>query len=318
VRKLDLESAVDRLMAVARGLGFVFLAYLLPATARDLVAAGIPGATVVDALIGGTPWVALPLIAASVALSVLFVRLYSRSGPEADRPLPLLRADRAWVREWAIGFLVGGGAATVAAGAMILGGGVRIDGLSPGLATAPLAGGALLVVLGLQAALEELGFRGPAQRELGRAVTAPVAAAFLAGSFAFVHAKNPAADARGIAGVFLAGFALAGLVRARGDLGMACGAHAGWNVFVGMVWGLPVSGFTLVPRLLEARPAGGPAWTGGDFGVEGSIPGVAVLALAAAAAWMLRQAPSAPGGDATTPPAPPGGPESSPKRPGGA
>jgi len=286
----EFDRLVGRLVLIARALGFVALTYFLPALIRDLVGYAIPGGTVVAALTGSPPWIALGTVLLAFAIAALFVRLYSRTGPEADQPRPLLRLDPAWGKGWSQGVVIGLVAATLAIAPMLLAGAVQITGWSSTLAAAPASALGLLILLVFLAALEELGFRGPAQRDLGRAVSFPVAAMFLAGSFAVIHGVNPEIGRRGMAGVFLAGMGLAGLVRWRGDLSVAAGAHAGWNVAAGLIWSVPVSGYHLTPRLLEADLVGSVGWTGGSFGVEGSIPGIVVLALAAAASWGLPHA----------------------------
>jgi membrane protease YdiL (CAAX protease family) len=288
----EFDHVVRRLVLVARALGFVTLTYFLPSLVRDLIGYAVPGGSLIDAFGGSPPWVALGSVTVAVALSALFVYLYSRTGPEADLPHPLLRLDPRWLRGWALGSGIGLIAASLAVLPMLVVGAVRLSGWSSTLGAAPGAFLGLMVVLVLISAHEELGFRGPALRDLGRAVSFPLAAIFLAGSFALAHGVNPEIGRRGMTGVFLAGMALAGLVRWRGDLSVAVGVHAGWNIAVGLLWSVPVSGFHLTPRLLEADLVGPPAWTGGAFGVEGSIPGIVVLALATAASWGLPAAQS--------------------------
>ena len=290
----EFDKLVGRLVLIARALGFVALTYFVPALVRDLVGYAIPGGTLSEALTGSAPWVALGTVLLAFALAALFVRLYSLTGPEADRPRPLLRFDHPWLKGWSQGVVIGAVVATVAVVPMLLAGAVQITGWSSTLAAAPATALGLVVLLVFLAALEELGFRGPAQRDLGRAVSFPVAAMFLAGSFAVIHGVNPEIGRRGMAGIFLAGMGLAGLVRWRGDLSVAAGAHAGWNIAVGLIWSVPVSGFRLTPRLLEADLTGSTGWTGGSFGVEGSIPGIVALALATAVSWGLPPAPEKP------------------------
>ena len=71
---------------------------------------------------------------------------------------------------------------------------------------------------------------------------------------------------------------------------MACGLHAGWNVFVGMVWSLPVSGYRFDAALLETESASSSLVSGGSFGAEGSWPGITVLLVLGFLTWRLPRA----------------------------
>jgi membrane protease YdiL (CAAX protease family) len=286
-------------MLLSRGLGFVILVFFVPEVVAGIAGRRLPGHGFVG-LVDGTsdaPFVSLLVTAGGFALALGAVLLHARLGRGADRPRRLVRFDRAWGADWARGLLWGAGAATIAIAPLVAAGAVRIrglaiDGAGTGLATA------VLVSLVFKAAVEEMGFRGPAFRDLGGAIGAPLAAVFLAGSFALLHGANPAFDRTAMLGTFTAGFALAGFVRARGDLAMAAGAHAGWNVAVGLVWSMPVSGYRLPGRLLDVEWSSAPAavrWSGGDFGIEGGLAGVLALFALGFFAWRLRSPGDGPG-----------------------
>jgi membrane protease YdiL (CAAX protease family) len=303
---LPFAEIIHRLMLFARALGFVFPVYFIPVVVRDLIGLGFPPARWMPLFGSEAASVLLPVavVAATTAMSAVAVLLHSRLAGVND-PLPMLRADSAWRREWGIGLLIGAACATAAVLPALAAGALRIGSFrgvpEPGL----LAG--LVAVLILEAAREEMGFRGPSLRDLSGALGFPLAAVFLAGSFTLVHAGNPAFGRAGLLGVFLAGLALAGLARARGDLGMVCGLHAGWNLFLAVVWSVPVSGIRAGSALLETQSAGSSPWTGGSFGAEASAPGLLVLAALGFISWRLpaRSGPNAGegsrGGDAPSP-----------------
>jgi hypothetical protein len=280
------SEIVRRLLLFARALGFVFPVYFIPVVIRDLVGMGVPAARWLPLFGSEAGPVLLPVavVTATTALSAGAVLLHARLEGVND-PFRMLRWDGAWRGEWSRGFLIGAAAATAAVLPALLAGAVRIEAFrgvpDPGL----LAG--LAAVLILEAAREEMGFRGPSLRDLSGALGFPIAAVFLAGSFTLVHAGNPAFGRAGLLGVFLAGLALAGLARARGDLGMACGLHAGWNLFLAVVWSVPVSGIRAGAGLLETQSAGSSSWTGGSFGAEASVPGLLVLGVLGFLAWRL-------------------------------
>ena len=73
----------------------------------------------------------------------------------------------------------------------------------------------------------------------------------------------------------------------QGSLWLICGIHAGWNYFQGNIFGVPVSGHAEANSLFALRARAGPSdlLTGGDFGVEASLVGTAVLLVALMVAW---------------------------------
>ncbi|MFN8177954.1 MAG: lysostaphin resistance A-like protein [bacterium] len=286
-RRPDPEDALRRVTLAARGLGFVFLVYFVPALLRDVLGGELPGHGLVGALRGNPagPWIPLAVSVATVAVSAAFVILHHRLGLGAAEPRALLALDLRWWVEWGRGFLMGAGCATAAVVPLLLAGALRVHGPG-GMTSHPWAALAVFALLALESAREEMGFRGPSQRDLSNTIGALGAALFLAGSFALVHRANPDVTRPGLLGIFAAGFALAGIVRARGDLGMASGLHTGWNVFLGLVWAAPVSGHPIWCAALDVTSTND-ALTGGAFGPEGGPTGIAALALLALIAWRL-------------------------------
>ncbi|MCU1307085.1 MAG: Abortive infection protein [Acidobacteriaceae bacterium] len=150
---------------------------------------------------------------------------------------------------------------------------------------------ALLVVwvLATAAMLEEVAFRGyPFQRladglaGLDHFVRMPFgtsAITVLSVLFGAVHLRNPHATLLGAANTALVGvfFSIAYL-RTR-SLWMPFGLHFGWNFSLGTLFGLPVSGITNFAVVVHGT-ALGPVWlTGGDYGIEASATGTAVILL---------------------------------------
>jgi membrane protease YdiL (CAAX protease family) len=287
---MNIDAVVRRAMLAARALGLVLVIYFLPVLLRDLGGSALPGGGILSLLRGSSPAPAFPMLLslATVALSIGIVLLYSRTGPDATDPRPLLRLDASSARRWLLGFA--GGLAIVAAAHIPLfsSGIVRVQGLSSTMAEQPFTAVAIFAVLLAESLREELAFRGPPQRDLSRAGAFPLAAVFLSATFTILHLANPNAEPLGLLGVFLAGLALAGVVRREGDLALAAGLHAGWNVMLGMILSAPVSGITLGARLLESETHGTEVWTGGPFGFESSLPGVLTLFTAGYFAWRSR------------------------------
>ena len=284
--RFDFDEFAGRATRTARGIGLVFVTFFIPTVLRDGLGMRWPEAGVGHGLTTGAPWLALGAVLAALVVATVVLWLYGKMIADAGEPRHLLPFDSRGRRDFWFGLGGGIAAAAVAILPMVFAGQFRIEGLAaPGPGQTALAGLGVALLILAQSALEEVGFRGPAFRELTRGINAPIGAAFLAGTFCLAHSANPDMTGRAVAGVFLAGFALAGLVRWRGDLWMAVGAHAGWNLGVGMLWSSPVSGFRFTPRLLDVRLGDSAAWTGGGFGVEASLPGITVFALVAALAW---------------------------------
>lgn len=97
--------------------------------------------------------------------------------------------------------------------------------------------------------------------------------------FGGLHIANPGAGLWPVAALSLgAGMALAAATLATGRLWLPIGLHFGWNFGQSGLFGLSDSG-TSFPSLIDARVTG-PAWlTGGAFGPEASLPGLAIWVL---------------------------------------
>jgi len=287
---MNIEGVVRRGMLAARALGFVFLIYFVPVFLRDLGGQMLPGGGILALLRGTSTAAHIPFLLsiATGVLSAVAVLLYSRTGPEALEPRPLLSFDPAWRKRWLWGLVVGMGVVAAAHVVLFITGIVRFEGFSSTFLEQPFLAVAILATLLVESLREELAFRGPPQRDLSRAGSFPLAAMFLSGTFTMLHLANPNAHPLSLLGVFLAGLALAGVARREGDLALAAGLHAGWNIMLGVILAAPVSGITLGARILETEPHGSDRWTGGPFGFEASWPGILTLFLAGYFAWRAR------------------------------
>lgn len=288
--KVDFDALTACGMKFARALGFIFLVYFIPVFLRDGVGGILPGGGILGLLTGGSSSPLFPAlwIVVTCAVSLVAVILYARIGAEERTPLPLVSFHKGFRSRWGVGFL--GGIAVIVAAHLILYpvGAFSIEGFSRTLFARPDLTLGILVALLAESLREELAFRGPAQRDLTHAIGFPLAAIFLSGSFTLLHLANPNAESSSLLGVFLAGLALAGIVRAEGDLALAAGLHAGWNIALGMIASMPVSGIRLGSRLLEVTPSDDPRWSGGHFGFEASWPGIIILFVAGFLAWRWR------------------------------
>ncbi len=69
------------------------------------------------------------------------------------------------------------------------------------------------------------------------------------------------------------------VIRRTGNLWMPMGIHAGWSWGVVFFFGLPSSGLAGVGHLLNGSVHGATWLTGGEFGIEASVPNLILLAL---------------------------------------
>jgi hypothetical protein len=149
---------------------------------------------------------------------------------------------------------------------------------------------AVTVLLLFGAMLEELSFRGYPFQKLTQAFGAFWAVVALSALFGAVHLWNP--DAEGFLswsffntlGVGL----LFALARIRtGSLWFSFGLHFSWNLFQGVVFGLPVSGIREFTTLISGTAHGSTALTGGAYGPEASATCSMVLVVALPLLWWL-------------------------------
>ncbi len=146
-----------------------------------------------------------------------------------------------------------------------------------------LVSGALYFTVAL---MEEFLSRGYQLRNLAEGMTGrwigprtAIVAAWLISScfFGLLHALNPNASAVSTVNIMLAGLLLGLPYILTGELGISIGLHLTWNFFQGTVYGFPVSGYRATRGLLTVEQSGPKLWTGGKFGPEGGLIGIAAI-----------------------------------------
>ncbi len=151
------------------------------------------------------------------------------------------------------------------------------------------------------ACLEEWIFRGYIYSTLRERLTWVHAAGMTALVFVFLPFLSVDVAAAGLVNTFLLGFALAAIRELTGNLWTAAIFHGSWNFLLGCVLSLPVSGVE-TPRLFEVTVSGAEAWSGGDYGPEGSWLMTPLLAAAVLAlAWAVERRAKPAAGDAAAP-----------------
>jgi len=144
----------------------------------------------------------------------------------------------------------------------------------------------LFFFLMLAALFEELAFRGYAFQRASEVLGPTVTAVLSSALFGFAHYGNPRASLLSTLNTVLAGLLLAVARIRSGGLWMPVGLHFCWNLFLGPIFGFPVSGFSFGMARL-AGYAAEPVWlTGGAYGPEGGA--VLTVVLGAAVVLMTR------------------------------
>jgi membrane protease YdiL (CAAX protease family) len=239
------------------------------------------------------PAVPEPLLMAAGAMLAAWIclRLEGRSLSTLG-----LQVDMRFLRNWGLGTLAGAAMLSLSALLIWLGDGFHLE-----QALAPEGSAAVLwkitrTLLAL-AVFEELTFRGyPFQRALASLGAKPALFLF-ALLFVLVHLPNPGLSGTtfvlAVANLLLASLMLGLCYLRSGSLALPIGVHLGWN-WAQTCLGFPSSG-NASHGLWTPVYHGKADWlSGGEFGLEASLAGVVILALAilVLAKWMPAARPA--------------------------
>lgn len=130
--------------------------------------------------------------------------------------------------------------------------------------------GFLGIIMVVSAFMEEWLFRGYMFVNFRGGYTAPRAILLSALAFSAFHATSPGGNPLAWINILLVGVVLGELRELTGGIEVGFGIHLGWNLALGMIFGVPVSGLTL-PSVLRVSLSDLPdALGGGPFGPEAS------------------------------------------------
>jgi membrane protease YdiL (CAAX protease family) len=106
--------------------------------------------------------------------------------------------------------------------------------------------------------------------------------------FGTLHFLNPNANWFSAVGITLSGIFLAYAYLATRKLWLPIGLHIGWNLFLGPVFGFPVSGLES-SGLIKAVVDGPLLFTGGEFGPEAGLLLLPALGAGALLVWLVTR-----------------------------
>lgn len=135
------------------------------------------------------------------------------------------------------------------------------------------------VLLLLAAAYEEIVFRGYCFHWLSRGIGFWPVALGTSLLFGLVHLGNDSVTVVSFLVIVGAGVLLAWSLRVSGAIWVPIGLHFGWNAAQGLLFGMPISGIPGVPSVSSSHLHGADVWTGGAFGLEGSLAAFVSLAV---------------------------------------
>lgn len=202
-----------------------------------------------------------------------------------------IRFDRAWWSSLALGLSLGGFLmATVFAIEYWAG---WIDITNTLAVTVP--GVSLLLALSFSVVkvlcvgiYEEVVMRGYLLRNLAEGTNLKTAIVVSSAVFAVMHATNDNSTIVSTLGLFVNGLLFAAALLITGRLSASIGLHIAWNLFEGVVFGFPVSGDKEGASFLVIDQRGPELLTGGAFGPEAGLVGIAASLLGISVLMLLR------------------------------
>ena len=194
---------------------------------------------------------------------------------------------RGWVRDFALGSLMGAASLAIAVGIAASLGALTFEVQTREIG--PLLRGLLLTsfLFVIAGAVEELIFRGFAFQALVHNLGGPLAIAITSLIFGLAHGSNPGASVFSTINTVLAGIWLALAYLMTRSLWLATALHWSWNFAMVFIFGLPVSGLTTLGELAWLRGiVGAPGWvSGGTYGPEAGVGATLALILSSLAIW---------------------------------
>lgn len=210
----------------------------------------------------------LPSTIAAVAMIALAMGIYFGFARWVERREVTELALPGIAKEMGIGLLIGAGLYTACMLILMIMGIYRMDGFNPVSFLVPAIASALS-----SGFLEELLFRGALFRIVEEWLGSWISILFSSVVFGLVHLANPDATLTGAIFISVeAGLLLAAAYMVTRRLWMSIGFHVSWNYTQSAIFGGIVSGGIAEPGLIKPNLEGPDLLTGGQFGLEASLP----------------------------------------------
>jgi membrane protease YdiL (CAAX protease family) len=222
-------------------------------------------------------------LAAAVIASAVCARLLER------RRLGSVgfRLHKGWIRDFTIGSLMGAASLAIAVGIAAGVGALTFDVQTTDWA--PFIRGFMItsLIFAIAGAFEELIFRGFAFQALVHNLGGPTAIAITSLIFGLAHVSNPGSSLFSTMNTVLAGIWLGLAYLTTRSLWLATALHWSWNFSMVFIFGLPVSGLTMLGGLAWLRGiAAEPSWvSGGGYGPEAGVAATVGLILSILLIW---------------------------------
>lgn len=231
---------------------------------------------------------AITELLAAIAVIGLFWRLWERRGLTELG----IGFRQAWGGHLAMGAFVAAMLVAVIYIVGLLTGWVQFEGSQ---AATPVGIVGTLVLLLLMASAEELLFRGYILQSLERSSGAVVGVGVSSFLYALLHLGNPDADLLAFIGILAHGIFLCTLLLMTRSLWLPIGFHWAWNVFLGVVFGLPVSGYRFESILRSELVGSRWFYSPGGFGPEAGVLAILCLFIVGVGllGWLLSKMPRA-------------------------
>lgn len=133
----------------------------------------------------------------------------------------------------------------------------------------------------VQSASEEIAIRGWLIPSLEKNCTPLMSIAITAIIFGILHLFSSGVTVLSFINLTLSGIFFASYAILNGNIWGVCGMHFAWNLALGNIYGLPVSGFAdNGEKIFQTQQIGANLLTGGDFGPEGGLVTTITLLIA--------------------------------------
>lgn len=196
------------------------------------------------------------------------------------------RINRSWGLDFFFGLALGAGLIALIFVVELIPGWITVNGFIRQARNQPFLIGMIgwLMVFVAVGVYEETLSRGYYLRNLAEGLSiipfgrkAAVVLAWILSSviFGLAHNSNPNASIVSTLFLCIAGLQLGLGYILTGELSIPIGLHIAWNFFQGPVFGFPVSGIASGPSIVYIEQGGPEIWTGGSFGPEAGLLGLA-------------------------------------------